>query len=131
MSVNANIIKGEISLIPKKPPKKEIVKLIKNMGFIESGAYSWRGMLYTLPCLSKFDHNGLIEVGTKYVYFSKCITYCSSMQPKYRIQCTVPTEKVPQVLLTEAYLIEFCNKIIKEVKRKEIEMIIGTEEVDE
>lgn len=116
----------EFTLI-KKPPKKEIKKMILEAGFIDcSDRYDTR---FTLPCLEKYHDVYLIELRTVYADIATkvCIDQ-DEEDPLDRISVS-DFMKINVTLLTPEFLIDYCKKVRNGIKRKEIEMIIGKETI--
>lgn len=118
----------EFTLI-KKPPKKEIKKMILEAGFIDCSD-GW-GSFYTLPCLEKYHEAYLIELRTIYADIAtKVYIDPDEDDPLDRIGVS-DYMKINVTLLTPEFLADYCKKVRNGIKRKEIEMIIGKETIDE
>lgn len=111
----------------KKPPKKEIKKMILEAGFIEcSDRY---GTYFTLPCLEKYHKAYLIELRTVYADIgTKFYIDPDAEDPINRIGVS-EYMKINVTLLTPEFLLDYCKKVRNGIKRKEIEMIIGKETI--
>lgn len=115
----------EFTLI-KKPPKKEIKKMILEAGFIDCSGY---GTYFTLPCLEKYNDSYLIELRTVYADLgTKFYIDPDEEDPLNRIGVS-EYMKINVTLLTPEFLADYCKKVRNEIKRKEIEMIIGKETI--
>lgn len=116
----------EFTLI-KKPPKKEIKKMILEAGFIDcSDGY---GTFFTLPCLEKYHDTYLIELRTIYAEIAtKVCIDPDEEDPLDRISVS-DFMKINVTLLTPEFLIDYCKKVRNGIKRKEIEIIIGKETI--
>lgn len=110
----------------KKPPKKEIKKMILEAGFIDcSDDY---GSYYTLPCLEKYQAY-LIKLRTIYADIgTKFYIDPDKEDPLDRIGVS-EYMKINVTLLTHEFLADYCKKVRNGIKRKEIEMIIGKETI--
>ena len=111
----------------KKPPKKEIKKMILEAGFIDcSDGY---GTYFTLPCLEKYNKSYLIELRTVYADLgTKFYIDPDKEDPLDRIGVG-EYMKINVTLLTPEFLADYCKKVRNGIKRKEIEMIIGKETI--
>lgn len=116
----------EFTLI-KKPPKKEIKKMILEAGFIDcSDLY---GTYFTLPYLEKYNESYLIELRTVYANLgTKIYIDPDEEDPLNRIGVS-EYMKINVTLLTPEFLADYCKKVRNGIKRKEIEMIIGKETI--
>lgn len=116
----------EFTLI-KKPPKKEIKKMILEAGFIDSS--DGYGTYFTLPCLEKYNDADLIELRTIYAEIAtKIFIDPDEADPRDRIGIS-EYMKINVTLLTPEFLADYCKKVRNGIKRKEIEMIIGKETI--
>ena len=116
----------EFTLI-KKPPKKEIKKMILEAGFIECS--NGLGIYFTLPCLEKYNNSCLIDLRTVYADLgTKFYIDPDKDDPLDRIGIS-EYMKINVTLLTPEFLLDYCKKVRNGIKRKEIEMIIGKETI--
>lgn len=111
----------------KKPPKKEIKKMILEAGFIECS--NGLGIYFTLPCLEKYNNSCLIDLRTVYADLgTKFYIDPDKEDPLDRIGVS-EYMKINVTLLTPEFLLDYCKKVRNGIKRKEIEMIIGKETI--
>lgn len=111
----------------KKPPKKEIKKMILEAGFIDCSNNC--GTYFTLPCLEKYNKSFLIELRTVYADLgTKFYIDPDKEDPLDRIGVS-EYMKINVTLLTPEFLADYCKKVRNGIKRKEIEMIIGKETI--
>lgn len=115
----------EFTLI-KKPPKKEIKKMILEAGFIDCS--DGCGTYFTLPCLEKYQAY-LIDLRTIYADIgTKFYIDPEEEDPLDKIGVS-EYMKINVTLLTPEFLADYCKKVRNGIKRKEIEMIIGKETI--
>ena len=111
----------------KKPPKKEIKKMILEAGFIDCSNNC--GTYFTLPCLEKYNKSYLIELRTVYADFGTKFYIDPDKKDSLDRIGVSEYMKINVTLLTPEFLADYCKKVRNGIKRKEIEMIIGKETI--